>query len=264
MRNFGDTEQSHAAAVLDSFVFFPSQLIDRLFVAAFDALAVEVTATAPTYADKKVEWQRFLDTVLVTHPTGEMPNVTDSGYAFDRRARQKLQIPQEHIVEPAEAVERLARGSTTPVVFVDDFVGSGDQFVKTWRRVYQTPAGTHAFASLASNGAGLFYYCPLICTAQGLRTIQAACRGLAVRPTHVLPPEYSANHPASLVWPAPLRPSATAFIEGASRRAGVPEHHIWGYTNLALLLAFEHGVPDATLPLMWWEENGWVPLVRLR
>jgi hypothetical protein len=263
--NFSDTEKDYAAALLDGFVFFSDALVDRLFAAAFDALAVEVTDNAGTYAEKKQSWQDFKDRVLITHPTGEMPNVTDSGYAFDRRARQQLEIHQAHILDPKDLVVVLSTDPMRPVVFVDDFAGSGDQFRNTWHRLYETPRGKLSFASLATiPDAGPFFYCPLICTTLGRSVIERSCSGLQLRPTHLLPDVYSANHTASLLWPDALRPGAQYFIDSASSRAGISADKRWGYANLALTIAFEHGVPDATLPIMWWEDNGWTPLMKRR
>ncbi len=150
------------------------------------------------------------------------------------------------------------------MVFVDDFVGSGDQFRKTWQREYETPAGRASFATLAGAGAGPFYYCPLVCAEAGRKEIADHCTGVRLWPTHLLPPQYCANHPASLIWPDALRPRAQAFVEASSRRAGIPQHKAWGYGDLGLALAFSHGVPDSTLPILWWEENGWIPLVPRR
>ena len=265
LANFSESEKEYAAALLDSFIFFSHQLVDRLFVAAFDALATEVTTADATYSDRKLHWGAFTDQVLVTHPTGEMPNVTDSGYAFDRRARQLLNIDQSHILEPQDVVVELKKSGPKPVVFVDDFAGSGDQFRNTWHRLYNTSSGRLSFALLAGRpDAGPFYYCPLLCTTRGLSVIQRECPGLLVRPTHLLPEVYAANHAASLLWPDALRAGSVSFVETTSSRAGISPTKCWGYAELGLSLAFEHGVPDATLPILWWEENGWTPLMRRR
>ena len=261
LRNFKDDEQEAAGALLDSFIYFPGPFVDRLFTAAFDGLAVEVCSTAHDYPGKKRAWDEFRERVLVTHPTGEMPNVTDSGYLFDRKARQLLEVPQEHIMEP-EAIVATLVSLDSPVLFVDDFVGSGDQFVKTWRRRYDTSNGAASFQDLAADGRS-FYYCPLVCTTKGIQRLQTLA-GLRLRPIHELPKEYSVNDPSSLVWPDHLRAFGPDVVKAASARAGIPPDGTWGYSDLALTLAFEHGVPDATLPLFYWEKAGWVPLVRRR
>ena len=65
----------------------------------------------------------------------------------------------------------------------------------------------------------------------------------------------------------PWKPGAHEFLFEASRRAGIVDElgSNWaGFENLALPLAFFHCVPDATLPLYFWERNGWSPLIRRR
>ena len=263
MTNFPPEEEALAATLLEAFVYFSHELVDRLFIGAFDALAEEVTAAQTSYLDKKLVWKNFAGDVLITHPTGEMPNVTDSGYAFDRRARQLVRIPQEHILEPESVIETIVRSGPRPVLLVDDFVGSGDQFRKTWHRSYQIGSTNTSLADLAARAdAEAFFYCPLICTELGKLVIDQSCSGARLRPTHLLPTAYSANDASSLVWPESMRTDGQEFVRRASARAGIPPAQQWGYSDLALALAFEHGVPDATLPLLWWEENDWIPLVR--
>jgi hypothetical protein len=160
-------------------------------------------------------------------------------------------------------LERLAKGSLAPVLFVDDFVGSGDQFVKTWKRQYSLADGSlRSFSDF--DGLLSFFYAPLVCTAKGAATVARDCPNVALRPAHLLSEEYSADHPESVLWPKQLRPSASSFIESASARAGIPSGRRFGYRGLALAFAFEHSTPDATLPLFYWEENGWIPLVTRR
>ena len=65
-----------------------------------------------------------------------------------------------------------------------------------------------------------------------------------------------------------MRAEGQAWIADASRRGGVPDTNgaqpgDWrGFAKLGLALAFEHGVPDATLPLFYWDGPGWEPLMR--
>lgn len=88
------------------------------------------------------------------------------------------------------------------------------------------------------------------------------CTRVKVSAAHLLPPTYSAIAPDSILWPASLRNDGIRFIERASARAGIPDEDWRGYAGLGLALAFDHyTTPDATLPLFYWEQNGWTPLV---
>src|SRR5687767_8529033 len=95
-----------------------------------------------------------------------------------------------------------------------------------------------------------FYYCPIICTELGRENISEHCPAVTISPAHFLPPQYSALSEESLIWPPQLRSLARGFLEKASARAGVPLEKWRGFNDLALVMAFEHGVPDATLPII--------------
>src|SRR5579863_1522053 len=267
LSNFTSTEHEYAIHLLNSFMFFSVDITNAMFISAFQALSMSVRKPGDSLSMVQSAWRAFCDTALITYVTGEAPNKTDSGLVFARKARPVLGFPEERIVSPDQAA-RLAEAHSIPVIFVDDFVGSGNQFRDTWHRV--TPiAGslTTTFAKLASVGRSSFYYIPLIATHQGVQNINAMCSDANIRPAHLLPPEYSALSSDSVIWPTTLLPNAEKFVFDASVRAGIPDTggnvDDWrGFHKLGLTVAFSHGIPDATLPLFYWEENGWKPLVR--
>ena len=207
----------------------------------------------------------------ITYVEGEEPNPTDSGYLFARKARQILGIDQGQILRPAEVIKQLPANPDQPVLLVDDFVGSGSQMIATWQRPYsdrlarrRTTDKSRAFATMVQR-SGDIVYVPIIAAARGVRAITEACPGLLVRPAHVVDEKYSLTHPESILWPDELKPDAASFLRSVSERAGIidacPDQWM-GFDDLALALAFYHSVPDATLPLYYWENEAWAPLVR--
>jgi hypothetical protein len=175
-------------------------------------------------------------------------------------ARQVLRIPQERILSPEQTLEHLSQGKSSPVVFLDDFVGSGRQFTATWAYEFMLSLGKMSFKTIASVMRKLqFYYCPLICTEAGRLTIQLNCPTVRLNPAHFLTPKYSALHPDSILWPKDMRGSGPQFIEAVSLRGKIPRWR--GFHDLSLAVAFAHSVPDATLPLFYYDENGWKPLI---
>lgn len=180
-----------------------------------------------------------------------------------------MEIPESQCMYPETAIKEVAHSGIRPIIFVDDFVGSGNQFISTWTRQYEiSPGRSISFAELSQTVRGLrFFYCPLVCTALGKKRIADKCSGVELCPAHVIPEEYSALHPASVLWPERLRGGAVNFVAAASRRAGIPDCNgginDWrGFWKLGLTVAFQHSVPDATLPLLYWDKNGWTPLRR--
>ncbi len=167
---------------------------------------------------------------------------------------------------PEKTLEELLTRGPRPVVFVDDFVGTGRQFVATWnRRVFVGGNVTLSFGNVASTVRGAnFYYCPLICSQAGYQVIRREVPQVTIVPAHLLSERYSALHPHSVLWPDALRPGAISFVRNASLRAGIPESKWRGFGENGLALAFSHCVPDATMPIFYWEQDGWNPLIQRR
>jgi hypothetical protein len=268
LKNFLSDELEHAYHLLNSFTFYSEQLVRELFLAGFQNISCIRRKPGLSFAEQQSAWRSFCSEVLVTFVTGEQPNPTDSGHLFTRIVRQHLRISERRIVEPQVALRSLVEGSQKPILFVDDFVGSGAQFVATWRRPYDVGMVGHmSFERFANWKGGAYYYCPAICTALGTREISNYCPTVQLSPGNMLGRRYSAVEPDSVVWPENLLPTGASFIETASRRAGIPAtdggRNDWrGFNKLGLCVGFNHSVPDATLPLFYWEKNGWIPLLR--
>lgn len=271
LENFEEDEKRHAVHLLNSFTFFCEPFVNEMLKAAFQALSAYVLRRDESLLNALTSWATFVDSVIITHVTGEVPSPTDSGYAFARKARQVLQIPEERILGPTDALERLLSGAPRPVIFVDDFVGSGKQFIQTWRRPINTVGRARtSFERIAPLIRGArFFYCPLICTEIGYQRIRDTCPEVVLNPAHILSRRYSALDPDSIIWPEDLKPTAVEFIRRASARAGIPDKNggvnDWrGFNKLGLALAIGDSVPDATMPIFYWEQNGWKPLIRRR
>jgi hypothetical protein len=261
--NFGSDEERHTVYLLNAYLYFSGRLIDRIFVEAFQSLSRAVCDPHAAPGDSHRTWRAWVENVIVVPVRGERPNPSDSGALFVRRARDLLHIDEQRLVEPNVAHQRLVAHPDTPVAFVDDFLGSGSQFITTWRRA--SPEAGVSFEHLAARGAGRYFYCPVVATSFGLGRVTRECPAVEVHAGHLLPSRYSAVAPDSLIWPSELRPTATEFVRTASQRAGIPDDpsstkHWEGWQRLGLALGFEHGTPDATLPLLYWDRNGWQPL----
>ncbi|MBL8216468.1 MAG: hypothetical protein JNK87_37465 [Bryobacterales bacterium] len=268
LTNFRDNELPYAIRLLDFFMYFSERVVDALLYSAFQRLS----SVSPDHSGPMtgLEWRSFVDTALLTYVTGEDPNVTDSGFTFARKARQVLGVSEGNVVAPDAALQRLLQ-APRPVVFVDDFVGSGSQCIRTWLRPYPAFANsTRSFADIAQLTTSKFYYCPVVSTAAGMRNVRRYCHGLHLAPAHVLDGRYSVLSAKSLAWDSATRQHAIDVVRKASQRAGIPDTrgrdvNDWqGFHKLGLAIAFHNSVPDATIPLFHWANNGWIPLVRRR
>ncbi len=200
---------------------------------------------------------------------GEEPHSTDSGNLFARKLRDELRIPEPFINSAAAA---LGKSSTIKhYIFVDDFSGSGNQFKDTINRIHNISGTPMSFAHLLNDNKHSISYCPCIATNYSKNdTIAPAFPSINLFPAHILSDAHNATLQTSRIWRGLDGPDANAAIaklKTISIRAGYPREDFgqddWrGFHGLGLSVAFEHGIPDASLPLFFSERNGWKPLMR--
>lgn len=265
LNNFKDSEMECALSLLNSFIYYSDAITDQMFHSAFHGLSAKIFDDIGDGAAADAEWKKFINNSYVTYVSGEAPNPTDSGHLFVRKARQVIGIPERRIVNPENVRKLVSVGQCANIIFVDDFVGSGQQFITSLKRVYIDDDGTEwrlidVLSTAKCNG----YFIPLVCTDVGYSKIKKVCDRMYVSPANVLDSKYSAFDDETYIFPKHLRKSGSDFIYTASLRAGIElTDDFWkGFCQLGLSIAFSHGVPDGTLPLFYWEENGWLPLIR--
>ena len=271
LQNFTAEEMPFAVRLLEGFTYFSAELVEAMFLGAFQNVSQLVVPNKENYFSASSQWSRFIDSLVVVRVEGRRSSDADSGYIFTRYARDVLGIDESQILSPSQALERLRQSPKGNVVFVDDFVGSGEQFEDTWVKVHELSGYSYAsfqstVAAIGSNTVG-FYYCPLIATETGRNHIRSVCPLVRIFPAHVLLESYSALSPQSVIWRQDMRESGPQFIQRVSDRAGIPDldggEGCWrGYRKLGLALAFSHGWPDAILPIFTLDDGKWKPLLK--
>lgn len=265
--NFSAAERPFALVLLSRFTFLADHLVDQLFRSAFQNLSTMLLDDWQPLADACKRWRAFCGEALITIVQGENPNPSDSGWLFARKARQAIGVDQKQLFEPRDVIAKLADGFSGPVVFVDDFVGSGEQFLATWHRLYEYGSRKTSFKALADSSSASFFYCNAMTTEYGRKRIDRLVPGVRISAGNVIPERYSFADPASLLWPKAIRDDGIALVEAIGRRLGYVaddggEEDWRGFHKLGLGLAFQHSVPDANLPIFFTDKNGWKPLVR--
>lgn len=264
LTNFAEKDLDHAIALLDAFVYFNLDLTNKIFMSSLHSLSTVVTATSNGYGARASAWSNFIESAFITYPEGETPRPTDSGYNYARRARQLLGFDEDHIVRPGDCLRSLKYNPDRPVIFVDDFAGSGQQFLTTWSRPDATAGGRSFESHSADNPAWVAYYIPSVATSYAIQKIAHRAPSVQVVTSHVLPATYNVASSNSVLIDDALRPTMSEFIIRYSKRLGCGPACALGFHGLGLALAFEHSVPDATIPLFYKEAPGWIPLLRRR
>lgn len=261
LRNFDDTDKRLAALLLDRFVFFNRETTELLLIAAWESV-LDGFPKGP-HAPSPPQLLHALKDVVFTPVEGEDPNPTDSGYLMCRSARQMLGIPEELVKTPQDALQDAKHGTT--VVFIDDFIGNGNQFIETWQRPYD---GTKTFESVFNQAAFTTIYISLVATTTGIKNIHDIAPHVAICPAHCVGPQSSIH---GLIAKGMLgQKEIDDFLNKYASRLDPDEDYIrdnirykkYGFKERGLMLGFEHSIPDATLPIFWSKGIGnWEPLI---
>ena len=252
-------ERPYAVHLLNSFAHFNQEIVNQLFVSAFQLLSCEILPEGAPLDEAVAAWDDFRDRVLITPVNGENPSPADSGYRYATKARDLLGIPSSQLATHEDALKAVVSDATRPIIFVDDFLGSGEQILKHWKRLVNVNWTQLSFSLAAIGGMAPAYYCCALATEYGIGRIAKAGLPVAVRAGNILPANASAVAPDSLVWPKSEHANGVAFLDAASARAGITTNHR-GFHKLGLTVGIEGRVPDATLPIFLWDQNDWIPL----
>ena len=258
--NFSDYERPYAVHLLNSFTHFNQEIVSQLFVSAFQLLSCEVLPEGAPLGEAVKAWTSFRDRVLITPVNGENPSPADSGYRYATKARDLLGIPPSQLATHEDALKAVISDATRPIIFVDDFVGSGEQMLSHWKREVAVNGTPLSFSFAAIGSMGPAFYCCALATDYGIGRIAKAGLPVAVRAGNILHANASAVAPDSLVWPKTEYANGVAFLDDASARAGITAKDRKGFHKLGLTLGIEGRVPDATLPIFMWDQNDWNPL----
>lgn len=257
--NFDDVDKILAAQLLERFVFYNQQLTDSLLITSFYSIAdgLKKGPAAPT----REKLLQALPNAVFTPVSGETPNPTDSGYFLCRRMRQVLNVDEAQIKIASEALKAAKKGQ--PVVFVDDFIGSGDQFITTW----QDSSTGDSFEKIQSKIGFTAIYVSLVGTEIGIDNIGDKAPSVAVCVTHKIDVRgtlwgLQASNPSLYRQIDYLLQKYTPRLTPTDAYMYQQQYLTYGYKQRGLFFAFEHSVPDATLPIFWSRGIGnWEPLI---
>lgn len=261
LRNFDDNDKGTAAYLLDKFNYYNSRLTDALLLSSFHSLGDGLPKAANHESTQTLV--HALKRAVFTPVRGERPNPTDSGYHLCRKARQILGIDEKRVIDTDLAIQEAQNGR--PVVFLDDFIGSGDQFIYTWSQYYSS--GT-TFEKIQPHSGFSAIYIALMATDFGVNEIKKRCPRVALCITHVLAAPSTIDGAFSddpeteqritdFLWK--YCPQLTPKEDYMAINV---DHLVYGYKKRGLLFGFEHSIPDATLPVFWSPgANNWEPLI---
>lgn len=269
LNNFETADTEIAKILLRSFIFLSDRVVDTLMADAYVAL---LGSFANGYESSDRAANAREPRLLFTFPTGEKSHCTDSGFSFARKMRQLFDIDEEFIKFPHDAVKSIAesrRGSNvdTVLVLVDDFAGTGQQLSETLCRKVDLEEEELSIDDLARRYNVDVHYCVLAATSRAKNLFERKYKYLHLHCPHILGKKYGVHSENTAMIPSAKRDAVldliTKYSDRYMRAEAVPDYvGMYGFNELGLTIAFQHSVPDATLPIFWSCTADWNPLYR--
>lgn len=228
MLQFEDEDLALAAKVLEHLRYFNANNIRNMTRQMVEMVVGETGATRG----------RSLFVPMTARPGGGSETVARALREVSQPFKPRLSTMVD-LLDPPRSVET--------VVFVDDFSGTGNTLVDWWENVetlVRPLAATVVFAAL-------------------VMTSDAADRARELGVTvavEEMGAEANALHEGQAVFTA----SERATILNYCRKTGCSPSFMRGYGDSGLLVAFRHGCPNNSLPVLWYGGEAWAPLFHRR
>jgi len=260
LRNFPAEYREIAVYLLDAYIYYDDNLLDELMIGAFDELARLVAIGEKTAGERNRKWNDFKNTAIFTLPEGEEPSASDSGYYMCRKARDLCGIDQASLMAPSVALTHFSE-SRRPIVFIDDFLCTGAQFLTTWTVPRGHKGSESSFEKIyQENTDRKIYYLTLFAFEEGVNHTQRAFPFVKIVYMHYLDKNDSLNSQNSRHIPSSALPTFKIKMEELGITLGISGNDLWGNAEIASSIALQHCEPDVAVTLYSHCPVGWSAL----
>jgi hypothetical protein len=266
LKNFDSKDYEAALKLLNSFTYMTEDSVDCILSAVLCRLGALERTKGFNFQQSKTAWLKVLSNSIFTPVRGEKPSTADSGYIFTRKVRE-IGIKESQLPDTTQQAKlQITQHPNKNLIFVDDFVGTGSQFRKTW---FSDPSNQgYTFDSIISgNHSTKVYYLCLVATKKGKDIIESISPNIKVLAGYVFDETYSIFSKSTMLFDKKTQMQCIDLIKKYSDKLGfaddpTKEKNWQGFGNLGLAIGFFHGTPDATIPLFYHQSENWVSLVR--
>jgi hypothetical protein len=263
LTNFrSDEERYFAACVLDALIFRSEKQTISLFRHLFLRVIPDLARLEPGHSGALVDvHQKLKRTEFPVEPGIRLVSATKSSDppsksspTLLRHLKRHLQIDERWIIDPAGIPACFSRGVGV-FVFIDDLLGTGDQFKQLVDGENLLPVITSSYVA----------YCPLAAHKKGIAALNSAVPLLKIRSVELLDERNEIFDPSAGCFDDGINDAGAAesFYYELLESRGIPLASCdrRGYGGLELAYAFQHAVPDNNLPILWWDKSpDWKPL----
>jgi hypothetical protein len=182
---------------------------------------------------------------------------TKSGPLVMRRLQRILKLNARWMCWPWQAKTAVVDCGVNTVIFVDDFLGSGDQFVKFFNQWGFNEVGTSAISLI---------YAPVVAHQFGLNNLTTSLSQVGVECVETLGTSHSFFNEGTwqLFSQGQISGSEARnwYLDFGKKRGVKPSSvNLLGYGELELVFGFSHSTPNSSLPILWHTSAEWQPLL---
>ena len=251
--NFSTPEEKYfAARILDILIYRSSHqtvaLMRQLFQRVIPDLARRkglALSLRNIYQSLKVDSVDPGIRIVPVIPPDASPGKSAS--TIVRILKRNLRFSEHWNVYPQQVPALL--GQVDTVVFVDDFLGTGTQFLD-----FLSDTGLKNHLS-----TGSFIYAPLAGHIEGIKNLKNTHPDLHVGVVELLDDKHALFHEESGSFPDDVNSVEVArdfyykLLKDRKIEIAGPDRRGFGHFELAY--AFENAIPDNSLPLLWWHDS---------
>jgi len=175
--------------------------------------------------------------------------VAKSGSIIAYYFRTHNNLPQDRFIAPGD-IKSIPLAKDEVVVFLDDYVGSGNQASQVWQNVV---------VPVKESSECRFAYAVLVGSQHGLKQIRTST-GFIPFAVEVLTDNERPFSPNSNLFKKAAEKKTAKTIVGKYGKRLYPNHPL-GYNESQGLIGFFYSTPNNTLPIFWSTEAGWMPIL---
>lgn len=260
LANFTTPAESYfAARILDAFIFRSDPQTTALMIQLFQRSLPDMIRRAGVATGPIEDWLvRLRDLrddpgIRLVPVIGQTDPPTKSGPLVCRLMKRHLRLNDKWMIWPVQ-IERARRRGIRTFLFVDDFLGTGNQFLNFIRSL--------RLAARYDNEC--FIYAPLVAHKKGIDRLRKRLSFIHVASVEQLDDSYCLFSPTSVHFnDGENTPElAKSFYLNFLHERGVALGRLTlGYSRLSLAFAFDHATPNASLPILWLPHPNLSPLL---
>jgi hypothetical protein len=257
-----DEEKALLGLLLRQLVYRSKEQVKSLLHQAFDKTIPQelyrITGQEKVFEDMRLfkSHSDYPESILIVPVIRDFEPPTKSGPLVARLLKKMIGINDKMMKWPWNLGD-LENVET--IIFVDDFVGTGEQFLKFCK---------HHIDKEVFDKKINFLYSPITANKDGLDNITSSRADIKVCPIEVVTGEDNFFQSAKKEFElsdgevAELEGFYLSFMEkiNLNKIGSNKGRMLRGYGGLALTYAYEHGTPNGSLPLLWANSENYTSL----